>query len=131
MTTTKNNIEREEAIKALKKLGIKSGAKVYTTIKHVSASGMSRSIACFISRKNEIVKIDWYLNRILGYKFDQNHGGLKIGGCGMDMGFAMVYNLGRALYPKGFKLTKGQYGRNGDKSGFDTDGGYSLKQIWL
>ena len=47
----------------------------------------------------------------------------------MDMGFALVYELSRELYPKGFKVAG--VGRNGDTSGHDKDGGYALKQRWL
>lgn len=131
MKNTTQITEKTEAIASLKKMGVKAGKKVYTIVRHVSASGMSRSISSFIQHKGDIICIDWYINRILGYKFDKNQRGLKIGGCGMDMGFHLVYSLGRALYPEGFKLTKDQYGRNGDKSGFDKDGGYSLKQTWM
>ena len=53
-------------------------------------------------------------------------GGIKIGGCGMDMGFYLVYNLGYTLYPNG---TPKQHGtRNGEP---DFDGGYAFKQAWL
>lgn len=47
----------------------------------------------------------------------------------MDMTFEVVYELGHYLYPKGFKLSKGQYGRNGDTSGYDKDGGYALTNV--
>lgn len=73
----------------------------------------------------------------------------------MDMGFAVVYNVSHAMFPDGFGVegttrlgktirstSKAQaakhiqlgaefYGRNGDKSGWDHDGGYALKQSWL
>lgn len=73
----------------------------------------------------------------------------------MDMGFAVVYDLGRVMFPDGFGVA-GKYpngsdgrpttkemaakaveigatfrGRNGDPSGWDNDGGYALKQRWL
>lgn len=47
----------------------------------------------------------------------------------MDMGFSVVYNLSSALFPDGFKTTG--FGRNGDTSGWDKDGGYKLKQEWI
>lgn len=31
-------------------------------------------------------------------KIDPKHGGIKIGGCGMDMGFELVYRLSAKLY---------------------------------
>jgi hypothetical protein len=104
---------------------------IYTSIKRVSSSGMSRHIALFIAKDNKIVNITWFAGKILGYKHSADTGGLVVGGCGMDMGFHVVYSLSRRLFPDGFKLKKGQYGRNGDKSGYDKDGGYCLKHEWI
>lgn len=59
----------------------------------------------------------------VGQRWDNDLGGIRIGGCGMDMGFALVYDLGRVLYPKGVK--KGYSGSP------ETDGGYALKHEWL
>jgi len=130
-TTIEKQENQKEAIAYLRKT-LKPGAKVYTICRHVSSSGMSRSISVLISTKDGIQSLDWYVANALDYKRDDKHqGAIKIGGCGMDMGFALVYNLGRKLYPDGFKLPKGKFGRNGDKSGFDKDGGYSLDQNWL
>lgn len=129
-TTKAEQLEMQAIAIAFLKKTLKPGKTVYTTVKHVSKSGMSRDIAVFIAYKGAIKDISWHVANALGYKRSDN-GGVKIGGCGMDMGFALVYNIGHKLFPKGFKLAKGQYGRNGDKSGFDTDGGYALKQTWL
>lgn len=78
----------------------------------------------------QVQYIGWHVAQVTGRKMTDNHA-IKCHGCGMDMGFDLVYTLGRCLYPKGFKLPKGKRGRNGDKSGFDNDGGYALNQIWL
>ena len=131
LRTPKEPTPQEEAIAYLSKI-LEPGTKVYTILRHRSASGMSRVISVFVCVNGDAKNIDWYVANALDYKRDDKHdGGIKMGGCGMDMGFALVYNLGRKLYPEGFKLAKGQYGRNGDKSGFDKDGGYALKQEWL
>ena len=46
----------------------------------------------------------------------------------MDMGFEIVYHLGRVLWPDGDgKFTRN---RNGD-TGPETDGGYLFNQRWL
>jgi hypothetical protein len=57
--------------------------------------------------------------------------GVPVKGCGMDMGFHLVYAVASYLWPKGAKLPKGTYGRNGDKSGYEKSGGYLLKSHWL
>lgn len=106
------------------------GSKVYTTLKHRSRSGMMRHISCHVVENGEIKDITWMVANVLEMKQADN-GGIKVGGCGMDMGFHLVYSLGRKLYPDGFKLAANQYGRNGNTSGFDNDGGYSLKQEWI
>lgn len=64
-----------------------------------------------------------------GFAFDERYEAVKIGGCGMDMGFHIAYELGRVLFPEGFKVDG--VGRNGDTSGWDNDGGYALYQRWM
>lgn len=114
MKTT--NELKENAIASLKKR-LKPGDTIYHTVKHVARSGMSRTITFFIAdRHKKITCINWELSHALGYSRDKSNGALKVGGCGMDMGFHVVYSTGRALFPKGFKLAKGQHGRNGDRS---------------
>lgn len=54
------------------------------------------------------------------------HDAIKIGGCGMDMGFALVYELGMKLWPDGTPEPHGQ--RNGEP---DSNGGYALRQRWI
>ena len=65
--------------------------------------------------------------------YNIKHEGMAMGGCGMDMGFAAVYHLSLALFPKGFIPAKaGKRGRNGaDPTERDTDGGYALEQEWI
>lgn len=118
--------QREEAKVYLRKL-LKPGMLVYTILNHRSASGMSRSISLAIGgKKGEIIKLDFLIARANGEHIDNKHGGLKVSGCGMDMGFHLVYNLGRTLWPKGTKKPHGS--RNGE---VDFDGGYALKHTWL
>jgi len=131
MTTTKEKSEQQKKAIAFLRKALKPGKTVYTIVRKVSSSGMSRQISTFITQKNSTIDITWYVAHALDYRRDPNNGALKVNGCGMDMGFHVVYNLGRKLYPNGFKLAKKQHGRNGDKSGIDTDGGYALRQEWL
>jgi hypothetical protein len=118
-----------ESIERLRKQ-LPPGTKVYTALKHRSRSGMMRHVSCHVIRDGEVQDITWDVANALGWKQSDN-GGIKVGGCGMDMGFHLVYSLGRVLYPDGFKLAANQYGRNGNDTGFDSDGGYSLKQSWI
>ena len=147
--------ERDEVRATLLSL-LKPGDTVYTRLNHVSRSGMSRSITPLIIDDGAPRYIAWSAGVLLGLSRDR-YDGLTIGGCGMDMGFSLVYSLGWALFPEGFGLpmehpdtgarkpapkTKAAAeklyalgyrarGRNGDDSGWDTDGGYSLEQRWI
>jgi hypothetical protein len=117
--------EKQDAIKELKKI-LKPGDTVYSIVRHVSASGMSRVISFYAIKKNQPRWLDMYIARACGFSFQtHNREGLKVRGCGMDMAFHVVYTLGATLWPKG----NGKYktGRNGDK-GAETDGGYFLKK---
>lgn len=123
MKYTKQEIQ--EAKEDLRKL-INVGDTIYTVVRHISASGMSRVITLHIIKDGEVQNISFTAAKLLeGY--DYKHEGCKAGGCGMDMCFHLVYNLGRVLFSDGFDLVAGQYGRNGDTSGHDNDGGYALK----
>ena len=121
---------RQNACSELREL-LKPGSIVYTTVRHVSASGMSRRITCAIGSANDggkgfgVRNIDWLVARATGNKVHVN-GGIVMGGCGMDMGFALVYSLGSALWPEGTPEPHGM--RNGQP---DTAGGYALRQEWL
>jgi len=122
--------EREEAKDFLLKVqNLKPGDKIYTILRHVSRSGMSRRISTVLIRDNQPIDISPGVARVLDYPYYWDREGIKIDGCGMDMGFELVYNLGRALFPNGFKTWEG-YWRN-EPLDFDNDGGYAFKQEWL
>lgn len=74
----------------------------------------------------QIRSIGWLAAKAMDDKFDRDRYGIKVGGCGMDMGFHLVYNLGATLWPKGTRKPHGT--RNGEA---DTAGGYALKHAWL
>lgn len=114
---------KAEAIKKLKKL-VKPGSTVLTDLRHCSRSGMSRRIKLFVNKRNETIDITNLAARAMDYPYPED--GIKIGGCGMDMGFALVYGLGHVLWPKGTRRPHGT--RNGEP--YHT-GGYALKQRWL
>lgn len=98
--------EKQEAITYLRSI-LKPGDTVTTTVLHVSRSGMMRTIMCQAIEtdrggKPRIVDISWAVARAIGAAFDRNRGGVKMGGCGMNMCFETVYDLGYALFPDGF-----------------------------
>ncbi len=148
-------MDKAEKIKRLRET-LQPGDTVRTILRHVSRSGMTRDISLVVVENGEDTEIDWLCAEVLGLKINRYHGGLRVGGCGMDMGFHLVYelshvlfpdgfgNMGQAsLYPKGIRPTTKTHadklrgkgvefrGRNGDPSGWDNDGGYALKQRWL
>lgn len=132
-------LEREESIRELtgkgmgrKRPWLQPGDIVYTILRHTSASGMSREITplIFTPPIKGYPTIDpryltYHVGRVVGLR-QGKHDGLVIGGCGMDMGFQLVYLLGSYLWPKGTPKPHGK--RNGTD---DTSGGYALKQRWL
>lgn len=120
MATSKS--QRNESLARLHEI-LKPGDTVHTVLRHVSASGMTRHISVIAGECNDIT---WYVMHALGERRSDKTGGLVIGGCGMDMGFQVVYNLGYALWPDGTPEPHGT--RNGEP---DTCGGYALKHRWL
>jgi len=127
-TTLMRKQEREQAIEQLQKL-LKPGDKVYTVLRHVSASGMSRRIDLYTIKDNRPIYLTGYAAKALGLRRSPKKEGVTVGGCGMDMGFHLVYELSGVLFRDGFKVNG--VGRNGDTSGHDNDGGYALKHEWL
>lgn len=106
---------------------LKPGDTVHTVLRHVSRSGMYRVIDCYKLEGGEQIYLSGYmLNLGVGDRARGGKDGIGIGGCGMDMGFALVYDLGYKLWPRGTDKPHGS--RNGEP---DSDGGYALKQRWL
>jgi hypothetical protein len=119
-----SRVYRQQAIDELKQY-IKPGQTVYTNVNHVSRSGMLRNISVYIVKDNRIHCIDWHVSIVTG-RSTAKDGSIKCNGCGMDMGFNLVYSLGRTMWPNGTETPHGT--RNGEP---DSDGGYALKQSAL
>jgi len=96
--------EKQEAIDDLRKL-LHPGDTVYTILRNVSRSGMSRTVDAYIMQDNEPRRLSWAISKAIGFTYDKVHEGIKVGGCGMDVGFEVVYHLGYALWPDGFDCT--------------------------
>lgn len=135
--------EQLEAINHLRSI-LKPGDTVYTILNNVSRSGMNRRISLCVGSGKDVTNITWYVAKAMGEPLKNRAGyvqdvGISVSGCGMDMGFDLVYNLSRILFRDGFDCT-GEGCPSNDYSNGDRnyephkhtgDGGYALKQRWL
>lgn len=90
--------EQEDAIKRLREF-LPEGSTVHLSLSKVSRSGMSRVIRCLIIDGDDTRDISWLVAIVLGMTHVGGMmGGVRIGGCGMDMGLALVDSLSYKLY---------------------------------
>ncbi len=101
-TEKQREVEAQEAKERLLER-LKPGDTVYTTLKHVSSSGMYRAIDVHIIRDNEPVWIASRVAKLVG-KWDDRRECVGVSGCGMDMGFHIVHSLAHKLFGDGYKL---------------------------
>lgn len=102
MTATMTKAEREaqratyaDQLRAL----LPPGSTVYCILRRVSRSGMMRHIALLaIMPDGTPHDITGRAAVVLGWTWDRDTGGLKVSGCGMDMGFHAVDTLAWKLY---------------------------------
>lgn len=108
--TRAQQAERAEALERLREW-LKPGDTVYTILRHVSRSGMQRTIdvvhfdargATHDGRQGTPLHLGYNIAQALGMSYDRQREGVKVGGCGMDMGFHLVYSLSSALFRDGF-----------------------------
>ena len=153
----KDTTERDEAIRDLRE-SLPPGTTVFTVLRHVSASGMSRSIDAYrigpeADRDGAAIawRLSWSICKATGFAYDNRHEAIKVGGAGMDMGFHIVYSLSAALYSDGFGCI-GERCPSNDHSNWDReytpnghieipgqdpyehwhrDGGYALRHRWI
>ena len=105
--------------------------KLHTQLNHVSNSGMFRLISVKWIKNGDYLTLDYLVSKVTGYKQDNKRNGLRVTGCGMDMGFAVVYDFSNVIFPDRFKYRKNEWHRNNDPSPIDRNGGYASKQAWL
>ena len=121
--------ERLEAIASLRKY-LKPNDTVFVSCESVSRSGMSRVLNFRIFRGSQRnprpIWLSSWIAKACGYSMSRDPQGVKVSGCGMDMGFSVVYGLGRTLWPKGTRKAHGS--RNGEP---DRGGGYALNYTWI
>lgn len=145
---TKAETEKQEAIERLRQW-VEPGDTVYTILRSVSRSGMNRKIGIVLLKQSdngELVDLhpNHAVSKACGYRLMTGAwGAISVNGAGMDMGFDVVYNIGRALWPDGVPcagkkrcqsndhVNTGPDRNNYDSSVIHQDGGYALKHRWL
>ena len=114
-------VDKKEIKQRLRKL-IKRGDTVYTVLHHVSSSGMMRHISVHVIKKNKPIDITYLVGNFIDFKFSRTSSHLKVHGCGMDMGFHVVYELSNKLFDRGKDAYSGEPNRCG---------GYAIKHQWI
>lgn len=109
---TTRRATKEQQIKAREYLleDLHPGDTIYTILKHVSSSGMYRVIDTYLIKDNWPLRLTWNIAAVCGYPYNDNHEGIGVSGCGMDMGFHIVYNLSYALFKDGYALKQSWLG---------------------
>ena len=87
-------MEKKEILEFLK-TKLENNDTIYTNLKHVSKSGLTRDIQLMVIKDNEPLFLNYYVSKYLGYRIV--NGGLRVSGGGMYMGFHLVYNLASKL----------------------------------
>lgn len=83
---------------------LKPGDTVLTVLRHVSASGMQRRIDLYTIKDGRLVYLSGYAENMGLAKRHDGKQGLIVNGCGMDMGYHLVYELASALFGDGSAL---------------------------
>ena len=137
--------DRDEAITELR-ARLKPGQEILCVLRHVSRSGMQRVIDLKVIEGGEMRGLGWSAARALDMRYDTKREGIVVGGCGMDMGFAIVYELGAALWRDGFNCVAAgpdvsktspymacpsNDHANREHNSRHRDGGYALKSRWV
>jgi len=78
---------------------LKEGSTVYTILRKVSSSGMSRDISLLVANDGEISDISYYAAHATGSRLIDGYSrAIRVQGAGMDMGFHLVYTLSSVLF---------------------------------
>ena len=74
---------------------------IYTVLRHVSSSGMSRDISVkMVSEDGQLIDITYTVAQALGMKLYSRHGQnvVCVKGTGQDMGYALVYEISATIF---------------------------------
>jgi len=95
--------QREKAVASLREC-LRPGMTVYTVLRSVSSSGMSRCLDLYCVNHGEIIRITWNAAKALDGTYDSRKQCLRVNGCGMDMGYDATHSLAKALFGDGYAL---------------------------
>lgn len=103
MATVKiSKTDKAEAVERLRELFDGAPKKTaYTVTRKVSSSGMTRRMSVFIvDSDGDLRDISYYVGAVLGWSITDvmGHRTVRVDGCGMDMGWHLVYSLSYVLY---------------------------------
>lgn len=133
--------DRAEAVETLSKM-LKPGDTVFTVLRSVSRSGMSREIGLLVPTNGNgdrpgFFHPNYSASVLTGNRQNKAGDGVKVSGCGMDMGFHLVYAISRRLWPNGFKCIgegcpSNDHSNHADRENTQhSDGGYALRHEWV
>jgi hypothetical protein len=94
-------LDRDYAIEKLLTYYVNQGDKVYSILRKVSSSGMTRHYSLVVVDNNfQINDITYYAAHALGWPLIESNGhrAIKVQGCGMDMSFHLVSSLSAVLF---------------------------------
>jgi hypothetical protein len=121
--TQQKKLDYEYAKERLLTYYINEGDTIYTVLRSVAPSGMSRTMSLKVATDKGVIQdLTYYASIVLDYPLVEVNGSraIRVGGCGMDMGFHVVYSLARVLF-------RDKYEGQPEAP----DAGYSLSQAWL
>jgi hypothetical protein len=93
-------LDRDYAIEQLLTHYVSEGTRVYTSLRKVSSSGMTRHYSLFIVQGESIVNITYFAAHALGWRMSESTGSraIVVNGTGMDMSFHLVSSLSAVLF---------------------------------
>lgn len=97
--------EVEEARELLARF-VKRDATIYTVLRSVARSGMSRRLSVFVydEERGDMVNLTGYAARAFGYALNDDLE-LRVDGANFDAGFAVKDKIGRLLFADGYALS--------------------------
>ena len=115
---------------------LKPGDTVYTILRSVSRSGMQRTIGLVVFRDGRPLHPNHAAATVLDWRVDRQRDGVKVNGCGMDMGFHLVSTLSSVLFPIGFRCIglgcpSNDHAKSEAVPHWHRHGEYALRQEWL